>query len=67
MQYKNRRDEAFHTVDAYRTAFEEQLQRNKAMSQQLVKISAMSNTKASRGKSALRWLIGNLNDDGELN
>ncbi|XP_060600683.1 coiled-coil domain-containing protein 125-like, partial [Ruditapes philippinarum] len=66
--YKSRRDEAYHTVDAYRKAFEEQLQRNKSLTLQLANISSgkgstgnLSGT--SKAKLALKWLIGSLNDE----
>lgn len=66
--YKNRRDEAYCTVDAYRKAFEEQLQRNKDLNLKLVNIttgrtSSGALTGTSKAKLALRWLIGSLNDD----
>lgn len=69
--YQSRRDEAYHTVDAYRIAFEEQLQRNKALTLQLANISAGRNsagnlTGSSKARLALKWLIGSLNDEGLL-
>ncbi|XP_052227614.1 coiled-coil domain-containing protein 125-like isoform X2 [Dreissena polymorpha] len=67
-QYKTRRDEAYHTVDAYRQAFEEQLQKNKALTTQLANIGSGRSptgtiTAKSRAKLALHWLIGSLNDE----
>ncbi|XP_045188498.2 coiled-coil domain-containing protein 125-like isoform X2 [Mercenaria mercenaria] len=66
--YKSRRDEAYHTVDAYRKAFEEQLQRNKSLTLQLANISTGRNSTGnlsgtSKAKLALKWLIGSLNDE----
>ncbi|XP_052773021.1 coiled-coil domain-containing protein 125-like isoform X2 [Mya arenaria] len=67
-QYKARRDEAYHTVDAYRKAFDEQLQKNKALNCQLANLSLGrtadgGHTGKNKAKLALRWLIGSLNDD----
>ncbi|KAL4231901.1 hypothetical protein ACF0H5_009477 [Mactra antiquata] len=68
LMYKTRRDEAYHTVDAYRKAFEEQLQRNKALTLQLANICTGKNNNtgistSSKAKLALKWLIGTLNDE----
>ena len=63
-QYKIRRDEAFLTVDAYRKAFEEQLERSKALTVQLANLTTSTATKTSKARMALKWLMGTLNDDG---
>ena len=68
-QFKTRRDEAYHTVDAYRLAFEEQLQKNKALTQRLANLTMGRHstgvlTGKSKARIALKWLIGSLNDEG---
>ena len=66
IQYKNRRDEAFLTVDAYRKAFEEQLERSKSLTIQLASLTTSSPSRTSKTKQALRWLIGSINEDGKI-
>lgn len=63
VQYKNRRDEAFLTVDAYRKAFEEQLERSKVLTLQLANLTTSSATRTSKAREALKWLMRTLNDD----
>jgi len=70
-QYASRRDEAYHTVDAYRKAFEEQLQKNRALNTRLVNLTTGRTpdgapTRRSRATLALKWLIGSLTDDGRI-
>lgn len=68
VQYKNRRDEAYQTLDTYRKAFEEQLQRNKALNLNLANLSTGRTSSGTltnklKAKLALKWLIGSLNDE----
>nr|KAG5707804.1 hypothetical protein BaRGS_015964 [Batillaria attramentaria] len=58
---QQRRDEAYMTVDAYRLAFEEQLQKSRMMTQQLATIATTS-SRAVKTKAAIKWLISVLAD-----
>ncbi|XP_059155418.1 coiled-coil domain-containing protein 125-like isoform X2 [Physella acuta] len=57
-----RREETSLTVDAYRTAFEEQLARNKSMTMRLSQLATLS-SRSAKAKAAIKWLIQVLNDD----
>ncbi|XP_046554234.1 coiled-coil domain-containing protein 125-like isoform X2 [Haliotis rubra] len=61
--YKHRRDEAYLTVDAYRKAFEEQLNRNKFLTLKLSELTIPASSKPVKAKAAIKWLISVLNDD----
>ncbi|XP_041370659.1 coiled-coil domain-containing protein 125-like [Gigantopelta aegis] len=61
--YKHRRDEAYMTVDAYRKAFEEQLQKTKTLSLRFAELAVPGSSKAVKAKAAIKWLISVLNDD----
>ncbi|KAL3863813.1 hypothetical protein ACJMK2_005543 [Sinanodonta woodiana] len=63
--YKRRRDEAFLTVDAYRKAFDEQLQQNKTLTLQIANMLSSNPSKSAKVKSAFKWLIRALNDQEE--
>ena len=56
-----RRDEAYKTVDAYRLAFEEQLQKTRTMTQQLATMATTS-SRAVKTKAAVKWLLSVLAD-----
>lgn len=56
-----RRDEAYRTVDAYRLAFEEQLQKSRTMTQQLASMATCP-TRAVKTKAAIKFLLSVLAD-----
>ena len=58
-----RREEAYMTVDAYRIAFEEQLQKSRTMTQQLASMATTS-SRAVKAKAAVKWLLTVLADGG---
>ena len=58
---RQRRDEAYKTVDAYRLAFEEQLQKTRTMTQQLATMATTS-SRAVKTKAAVKWLLSVLAD-----
>ncbi|KAK6185117.1 hypothetical protein SNE40_007422 [Patella caerulea] len=60
---KQRTEETYLTVDAYRKAFEEQIHRNKVLSLKLAELSVPSVSKSVKAKAAIKWLISVLNDD----
>ncbi|XP_076469765.1 coiled-coil domain-containing protein 125-like isoform X2 [Babylonia areolata] len=57
-----RREEAYLTVDAYRLAFEEQLQKSRVMTQQLAAMATTS-SRAVKAKAAVKWLLAVLADE----
>ncbi|KAH9509061.1 hypothetical protein Btru_048923 [Bulinus truncatus] len=57
-----RREEANLTVEAYRTAFEEQLARIRSMSLKLSHLATIS-SRSAKAKAAIKWLVQVLNDD----
>jgi hypothetical protein len=57
----DRRDEAYKTVDAYRLAFEEQLEKSRAITQQLATM-ATSTSRAVKAKAAVKFLLSVLAD-----
>ncbi|XP_070212518.1 coiled-coil domain-containing protein 125-like isoform X2 [Littorina saxatilis] len=61
-QMLQRRDEAYRTVDAYRLAFEEQLQKSRTMTQQLASMATCP-TRAVKTKAAIKFLLSVLADD----
>ncbi|XP_062578356.1 coiled-coil domain-containing protein 125-like [Saccostrea cucullata] len=61
-----RRDEAAQTVDAYRSAFEEQLYKNKQLTLQLAELAITGPSKYEKAKVILKNLIHLLNDDDYL-
>ncbi|XP_064601235.1 uncharacterized protein LOC135467391 [Liolophura sinensis] len=62
---KQRTDEAYTTVEAYRIAFEEQILRNKELGGKLAEMCTPSNskTKGSKAKNVIKWIIKGLNED----
>lgn len=62
--YKQRTDEAYTTVEAYRIAFEEQILRNKELAGKLAEMCTPSNskTKGSKAKNVIKWIITSLNE-----
>lgn len=50
------------TVDAYRQAFEEQLQKNKVFLSQLTSMAVPGMNKLERAKAVFRFLLETLND-----
>ncbi|ESO89809.1 hypothetical protein LOTGIDRAFT_124546, partial [Lottia gigantea] len=63
---KQRTEETYLTVDAYRKAFEEQLSKNKVLSVKLSELCVPAVPKAVKAKAALKWLISVLNDGRSL-
>lgn len=63
-QMLQRRDEAYMTVDAYRQAFEEQLEKSRCLSRQLASL-ATSASRAVKARAAIKWLLSVL-ADGEV-
>ncbi|PVD31120.1 hypothetical protein C0Q70_10398 [Pomacea canaliculata] len=61
-QMLQRRDEAYMTVDAYRQAFEEQLEKSRCLSRQLASL-ATSASRAVKARAAIKWLLSVLADD----
>ncbi|KAL8601250.1 hypothetical protein ACOMHN_003194 [Nucella lapillus] len=57
-----RREEAYLTVDAYRIAFEEQLHKSRAMTQQLAAMATTS-SRTVKAKAAIKWLLTVLADE----
>ena len=58
------------TTDAYRAAFEEQLNKNKKLVRQLAEITATvltNNSKTAKFKAAMKWLIQQLNEGTLIN
>ncbi|KAL5022735.1 hypothetical protein ScPMuIL_001890 [Solemya velum] len=66
LMYKKRRDEAYFTVDAYRKAFEEQLQKSKYLTLKLAELSVPGPSKYIKAKAAIKWLLSTINDDEPL-
>lgn len=60
--HKRRKNEVILTVDAYRQAFEEQLQTNKALFSKLTSLAVPSINKVERAKAIFRFLLETLND-----
>ncbi|KAK2163764.1 hypothetical protein LSH36_74g02088 [Paralvinella palmiformis] len=63
---KKQHRESLLTTDAYRTAFDEQLNRNKKLVRQLAEVTAtvMTNhSKTAKFKAAMKWLLQQLNED----
>lgn len=60
--YKRRREDALLTADAYRMAFEEQLASNRRLLLKITELSYIPMQKTDRVKTALRWVISQLND-----
>ncbi|KAK3095973.1 hypothetical protein FSP39_021526 [Pinctada imbricata] len=63
---KKRKEEAYHAIDAYRAAFEEQLQKNKELMSQVAEIAVAGPTKVQKAKTIIKNLIHMLNDDDYL-
>ena len=66
---KKQHRESLLTTDAYRTAFEEQLNRNKKLVRQLAEITATvlsNNSKTAKFKAAMKWLLQQLNEGAEI-
>ncbi|CAG2221346.1 unnamed protein product [Mytilus edulis] len=61
--HKKRKKEVMLTVDAYRQAFEEQLQKNKVFLSQLTSMAVPGTNKLERAKAVFRFLLETLNDD----
>ncbi|XP_052099279.1 coiled-coil domain-containing protein 125-like [Mytilus californianus] len=61
--HKKRKKEVMLTVDAYRQAFEEQLQKNKVFLSQLTSMAVPGTNKLDRAKAVFRFLLETLNDD----
>lgn len=62
-QYKQNHQEAITTTDAYRIAFEEQLSHNRSLTKQLAALSAAPlQSKSSKARAAVRWLVKQLNE-----
>lgn len=62
---KKQHRESLLTTDAYRTAFDEQLNRNKKLVRQLAEVTAtvMTNhSKTAKFKAAMKWLLQQLNE-----
>lgn len=56
-------EEAVITTDAYRIAFEEQLDRNRLLMKEIVDMTMLPvQAKMSKAKSAMKWLIQQLNE-----
>ncbi|CAC5383379.1 unnamed protein product [Mytilus coruscus] len=60
--HKKRKKEVMLTVDAYRQAFEEQLQKNKVFLSQLTSMAVPGTNKLDRAKAVFRFLLETLND-----
>lgn len=61
--HKKRKKEAILAIDAYRQAFEEQLQKNKVLLAQLTSMAVPGINKLERAKAIFRFLLETLNDD----
>ncbi|GFR66042.1 coiled-coil domain-containing protein 125 [Elysia marginata] len=59
---QQRWEECSLTVDAYRSAFEEQLGKSRKLSQRLSQIATLS-SRSAKAKAAIKWLIQVMNDD----
>ncbi|GFO36265.1 coiled-coil domain-containing protein 125 [Plakobranchus ocellatus] len=60
---QQRWEECSLTVDAYRSAFEEQLCKSRKLSQCLSQIATLS-SRSAKAKAAIKWLIQVMNDGG---
>ncbi|RUS83095.1 hypothetical protein EGW08_009127 [Elysia chlorotica] len=58
---QQRWEECSLTVDAYRSAFEEQLGKSRKLSQRLSQIATLS-SRSAKAKAAIKWLIQVMND-----
>ncbi|XP_013420501.1 coiled-coil domain-containing protein 125 isoform X2 [Lingula anatina] len=62
--HKQRRDEAYNTVEAYRVAFEEQLNRNKLLTNQITELATMPPQQQKiKVKNVIKWIAGQLTEE----